>query len=416
MTESGNNHVNVAQQATAPGTNSRPLSLSDRVRSLRLSDRKVQPPSKTSWLPWVLCVALTAATGFFAIGTLEKDKLAKEVEDLRKAASANVDLQTGRVAVNRDSIATEGKGYIIPISLIQVSPLVGARVKKLNIKEGDKVRADDVLAELETTEFQAEVDRIKGVLESARRRKAELKTYRKLEIDQADAELNETKEQADQLYRDYMRNVELKNRNAVAQKDYDVARFAYNAMDNRMKRLKLARDLLIKGPRDERIAGIEGEIDQAKADLRRAEWRLDSCNVRAYIRPEYHRDRYFHILSKKAEEGNMVNPSAFSNGLSASLCEMADLSEMEVDLAIPERDIAKVFVKQDCQVRSEAFPDRPYQGFVSRIMPQADRAKGAVPVRVKIAIPPQEAGVYLRPEMGAVVVFLKAKEEDQKSP
>jgi HlyD family secretion protein len=67
-------------------------------------------------------------------------------------------------------------------------------------------------------------------------------------------------------------------------------------------------------------------------------------------------------------------------------------------------------------VRAEAFPDRPYQGFVSRIMPQADRAKGAVPVRVKIKIPPEEAGVYLRPEMGAVVVFLKAKEEDQKSP
>ena len=43
------------------------------------------------------------------------------------------------------------------------------------------------------------------------------------------------------------------------------------------------------------------------------------------------------ILSKKAEENNMVNPSAFSNGLSASLCEMADLTKMEVDLAIAEQ-------------------------------------------------------------------------------
>jgi HlyD family secretion protein len=415
MTENGNNHVNAGQQGTAQAP--RPLSLSDRVRSLRLPDRKVQPPGKTSWLPWLLCAGLAAATGFFAIGSVEKDKLAKEVEDLRKAASVGADLQPGRVAVNRDSIATEGKGYIIPISLIQVSPLVGARVKKLHIKEGDKVRADFVLAELETTEFQADVDRIKGVLESACRRKAELETYRELEIAQTDAEMNETKEQVDQLYRDYMRNVELKNRQAVAQRDFDVARFAYTSMKNRMERLKLARDLLIKGPRDERIAGIKGEIDQAKADLCRAKWRLDNCEVRAYIRPEVYADRYFHILSKKAEEGNMVNPSAFSNGLSASLCEMADLSEMEVDLAIPERDIAKVFVKQDCQVRAEAFPDRPYRGFVSRIMPQADRAKGAVPVRVKIRIPPEEAGVYLRPEMGAVVVFLKANEgEKEKSP
>ena len=39
----------------------------------------------------------------------------------------------------------------------------------------------------------------------------------------------------------------------------------------------------------------------------------------------------------------------------------------------------------------------------------ADRAKGAVPVRVKIDIPREEEGRYLRPEMGAVVTFL-AKE------
>jgi HlyD family secretion protein len=409
MNEANNNHVDGARQATAQAPLPRPLSLSDRVRSLRLSDRKVQPPQKTSWLPWALCAALAAATGYFALGSIEKSKLAKEVEELRKTASANLDLQPGRVAVNRDAIATEGKGYIIPISLIQVSPLVGARVEKLYIKEGDKVPAGFVLAELETTEFQADYDRIKGMLESCGRRKAELETYRAMEIAQTDAELNETKEQVDQLYKDYARNIELKQRHAVAQKDFDQSRYAYTSMKSRMERLTLARDLLIKGPRDERIASIKGEVAQAEADLRKAKWRLDNCTVIAPIAG--------HILTKKAEEGNMVNPSAFSNGLSASLCEMADLTEMEVDLAIPERDIAKVFVKQDCQVRAEAFPDRPYKGFVSRIMPQADRAKGAVPVRVKIAIPAEEAGVYLRPEMGAVVVFLKSNEEEKdKSP
>ena len=80
----------------------------------------------------------------------------------------------------------------------------------------------------------------------------------------------------------------------------------------------------------------------------------------------------------------MVNPSAFSNGLSASLCEMADLTKMEVDLAIAERDISKVFDDQECIVRAEAFPERTYIGWVTRRMPTADRSKGAVPVRVQI--------------------------------
>jgi hypothetical protein len=40
-------------------------------------------------------------------------------------------------------------------------------------------------------------------------------------------------------------------------------------------------------------------------------------------------------------------------------------------------------------------------------MPTANRAKGAVPVRVKIKVAKDEEGVYLKPEMGAVVAFLQ---------
>jgi hypothetical protein len=43
-------------------------------------------------------------------------------------------------------------------------------------------------------------------------------------------------------------------------------------------------------------------------------------------------------------------------------------------------------------------------------MPQADRAKGAVPVRVKIAIPREEEGQFLRPDMGAIVTFFAKNE------
>jgi hypothetical protein len=65
---------------------------------------------------------------------------------------------------------------------------------------------------------------------------------------------------------------------------------------------------------------------------------------------------------------------------------------------------------QRCKVRSEAYPEREYDGVVSRLMPIADRAKGAVPVRVKLTVPASEEGVYLKPEMGAVVSFLKVAE------
>jgi multidrug resistance efflux pump len=128
----------------------------------------------------------------------------------------------------------------------------------------------------------------------------------------------------------------------------------------------------------------------------KAEWRLGNCTIRAPITGT--------ILKKNAEEGNIVNPIAF-NG-SFSLCDMADLADLEVDLNIQERDIAVIKVGQKCRVKAEAYPDRIYEGRVDRLMPIADRAKGAIPVRVKLSIPANEEGIYLKPEMGAIVTFL----------
>jgi hypothetical protein len=115
--------------------------------------------------------------------------------------------------------------------------------------------------------------------------------------------------------------------------------------------------------------------------------------------------------------GNIVNPSAFSSGISASLCEMADLRQLEIDMSIQERDIASIKENQLCRVMPEAYEKdkdflakhpQGYEGFVSRLMPTADRAKGAIPVRVRIKdIPKDESGKYLRPDMGALVSFLR---------
>jgi multidrug resistance efflux pump len=145
-------------------------------------------------------------------------------------------------------------------------------------------------------------------------------------------------------------------------------------------------------------------LRQAEADVVKAKWRLGNCTITAPIRGI--------VLTKNAEEGNVVNPIAFQG--SYSLCEMADLLDMEVDLNIQERDVARVHRGQKCKVRAEAYPDRTYEGVVSRLMPIADRAKGAVPVRVKITIPPEEEGVYLKPEMGALVSFMKEQTETEK--
>src|SRR5262249_47369072 len=115
-------------------------------------------------------------------------------------------------------------------------------------------------------------------------------------------------------------------------------------------------------------------------------------------------------------------------GISASLCDMADLKTLEIDLSVQERDIANVKERQRCAIMPDAYKDDKeflgkhpggYRGYVSRLMPTADRAKGAVPVRVRVEkgeISDEEEGKYLRPDLSATVSFLRADSSDARSP
>jgi multidrug resistance efflux pump len=307
--------------------------------------------------------------------------------------------RTAAVASSGD-VVLEAKGYIIPSQQILVSPLVNGRILNLSIEEGRRVEKGEVLAEIETTEYAADLARAQALLAVAKARLDELQAgNRPEEIAAAKAELNEAEANRAQLYSDWKRKTQLRETRVLTDTEYEQAEALFKAMDRRVERLRNNYKLMVEGPRVERIDVAKAEVDQAEAEVKRSKWRLDNCVIRAPVSGT--------ILKKNAEQGNIVNPIAFQG--SFSLCEMADLSDLEVELSIQERDISRVVVGQRCQVRAEAYPDRVYEGVVSRLMPIADRAKGAIPVRVKLTVPEEEEGVYLKPEMGAVVSFLKSE-------
>jgi HlyD family secretion protein len=372
--------------------------LSQRVQSLRLPDKAIEPKAFPI-VPWSLCFALGVLCVILGIAAFRP----RSAESAAPAQTQTGDRTGDASFAPAPAVAPGGaglvsKGYIIPVHQIQVSPKVGGMVVELFIEEGKHVKEGDVLAKIETVEYQSDFDRVDAQTRAAKHRYEELTKYRDLEIRQAKADVDDAVAQRDSALKEYRRNYELVSTRAVSPKDLEAAESQYRSTEARLVRNKLALDMWMKGPRDERIAMALAEHQQYAAERDKAKWRLDNTTVKAPVSGT--------ILTKKAEKGNMVNPSAFSNGLSASLCDMADLSDMEVDLAIAERDIGKVAKGQKCKVVAEAFPKREYAGVVSRIMPQADRAKGAVPVRVKIAIPQEEEGQFLRPDMGAIVTFL----------
>ncbi len=377
------------------------VSLRDRVQSLRLTERPPVKRTPLSLLPWALVVILFLTTVFMAMRKAPRppDADVKD-DDTQSQAAASV--------VPDGAAVLQSKGYVIPIHQIQVSPKVGGMVVSLRFEEGMILKKDAILAVLEKVDYQADHDHARGLADGAWSRWFELVNgSRPEEIEQALADYNDAVGVYEQELAKYKSSQAISGP-AMSREDRETYKARVDSAQAKVNRARESYRLAVLGPRWERIAAAWADVVQLEADYAKAKWRLDNCIIRAPVTGM--------ILTRRAEKGSLVNPSAFSNGLSASLCDMADLAELEVDMSIPERDVARLIKfkverkkPQKCIIRADAFPDMPFEGYVSRIMPTADRAKGAVPVRVRIIIPEDKVGIYLRPDMGASVTFLNSE-------
>lgn len=87
---------------------------------------------------------------------------------------------------------------------------------------------------------------------------------------------------------------------------------------------------------------------------------------------------------------------------------IADMSSLEVEPDVSESNIEKVKPGQPCIITLDAYPGVQYRGYVTKIIPTADRSKGTV--TVKVAFKKYDSRVL--PEMSAKVLFLR----DEKKP
>ncbi len=306
------------------------------------------------------------------------------------AATAAGEHEHARSSTTSGGAAHDFKGYILAQQPIVVSPKVSGTIVKLHVGEGCRVKKGDVLAELDDLDFKTDCRRAQWSVEKAERQLAEAQTSQPKEIGQAEAEMERSKLELAELQAEFERTRDLYYKQAASKTEYESSESKFREAEQHIRSLVYALEAM-RGTIGQKIATARSQLEEAQADLAKIRWRLDCCTVRAPTSGT--------ILKKSVEEGSPASSSA-------GLCELANLSELEVEVAIPECDIHTIKPGERCQVRTEAFPDRIYEGVVSRVMPVANRAESAIPIRVKITVPQEEEGVYLKPEMIARVSFL----------
>ncbi len=239
-------------------------------------------------------------------------------------------------------------GYVVAQRKAAVASKGTGRLVFLGVEEGDRVRSGQVLARLEDADVNAQ-------LEQAR---ANLKLYQ--------AELRD----AEQTY----------NRQKALLEGGLTSQAEYEAADARLKR-------------------VEASIAVARAAVTAAEVAFENTRIRAPFDGT--------VLSKHADVGEIVAPLAGAASSRGAVVTVADMTSLEVEADVSESNIERITVNLPCEIVLDAYPQHRYQGFVSKIVPTADRAKATVLVKVKFTAFDER----VLPEMSAKVTFLNKAPE-----
>ena len=194
-----------------------------------------------AWLIFFCLLGAAAVVGYREL-VLAKDREAKESPVASQGTPAPAAASAQATAgTDASGLALEAKGYIIPAQQVLVSPKVSGMIEKLFVVEGQRVQKGAVLAELEKTEYQSDVQRFQAMLDAAKERYTELERgFRDEEIHQAEAELGEAKVQRAQAETEWERTSQLRSQQAISQEEYDAALSQRDALDQRVRRLEFA--------------------------------------------------------------------------------------------------------------------------------------------------------------------------------
>ena len=270
-----------------------------------------------------------------------------------RAALSAIEVETVRASVLRSAEGAAGapmltsSGYVVARRKAVVSAKIQGRLAELKVEEGSRVREGQLIARLESADYEAQVSRAAAQVQRAR------------------ADLAENERQ--------VRLAEGLTREKV-----------------------MAQDQLEAVQSKVRIA--EADVAQARADLDFAHATLRNTRILAPFTGT--------VVKKMAEVGESVAPIPPGVNLSTSsgaIVALADLDTLEVEVDVAESNVARLGPEQPAEVAVEAFPDRRYRAVLRQVIPTADRTKATVQVKVTILDKDQN----LKPEMSAKVTFLE---------
>lgn len=306
-----------------------------------------------------LILALAAAGAVAAVLLWPKGREV-DVAEVRKAPLTQSVVATGRI--------------VTPARISIGSPLA-ATVLEVTVREGDKVKAGQVLARLRADDAEALIGQAVAALAEAEARLTQIEALGRpvaaQQLAQAEANLSVARAEAE-------RARQLVARGFYAQSKADDA--LRNAANAESAVAAARAQLAAQQPGGTEKTAAEARVAQARAQLANARARAALLTLTAPSAGI--------VLSRKAEPGDVAAAGKV-------LLELADSGETRVYATVDEKNLRLLQPGQPARGVADAYPARPFDAVLYYLAPAVDPQRGTVEIRFRVSAPPD----FLRPDM-----------------
>jgi len=254
----------------------------------------------------------------------------------------------------RSHVAAEGKVEAMPGYDIDVaSGELNGKVQKILVREGEAVKAGQLIVVLENEDLQTRVKAGEEQLAAARSKLQEMKSgARPEEIRQAAAALDGAMADRDEADKQLQRYRELSRQGMVSPASLDERERTFKGAAARVDAAEQQKKLLEAGPKIETVKVYQDQVRLAQAELEYSRKLLDKTRLRSPISGT--------VIQRYLDDGEGITPEI-------PIIAIADTGRVWINAEVDETDTGRVHLGDRATVTSAAFPGKVFEGRVQQI-------------------------------------------------
>lgn len=239
-------------------------------------------------------------------------------------------------------------GKIYPKTEVKISSDVSGQIVALYVKEGDTVKAGQLLAKIDPDAYVSQVDRGVASLNAS---KSQMAVTQKA-IESAIAQKEQINSQLENAKAIFNRNKKLHDEGVISDVEFQASKASLQVLEANLKSANAAIDQAKENVQASKygIKGNEAALSEVKKSLSRTSILAPTNGI---------------ISQLNVEKGERVVGTIQMAG--TEMMRLANFDIMEVQAEVSENDILRVKLGNSVSIDVDAYPQRKFKGRVSEI-------------------------------------------------